>query len=186
MLIFVLAAGALWLVLAGCSPAQSASSATSVATIAKAEATTATVTETISTPTSESLTSSSSAVTCTRLNLNELTEEQLLATIPNFPSRMVREFFEYRPYVSIQQFRTEIGKYVDAAQVTEWEQYVYVPIDRNNADADTLMQLPGVDATITASLMSGRPYGANEDFVDVLVKSVTPEQAAAADCLLSA
>src|SRR6185295_7081776 len=49
------------------------------------------------------------APAATRLNLNEVTEEQLLSTIPNFSNRMVREFFEYRPYISIQQFRREIG-----------------------------------------------------------------------------
>ncbi len=56
-----------------------------------------------------------------------MTGDELLATIPNFGDRMVREFGEYRPYVSIQQFRKEIGKYVDAAQVAEYEKYVYVP-----------------------------------------------------------
>ena len=61
-----------------------------------------------------------------------------MATIPSFPSRMVREFQEYRPYVSIQQFRKEIGKYVSADQVTAWEQYVFVPIDVDAADAATL------------------------------------------------
>lgn len=37
---------------------------------------------------------------------------------------MVRKFEEYRPYVSIQQFRREIGKYVDEAMVAAYEQYV--------------------------------------------------------------
>ncbi|MEZ4518070.1 MAG: hypothetical protein R3C44_15035 [Chloroflexota bacterium] len=69
---------------------------------------------------------------------------------------MTREFLEHRPYISIQQFH-EIGKYVDDAQVTEWEQYVYVPVDPNNSDADTLQQLPGVDETIAADLIAGRP-----------------------------
>jgi hypothetical protein len=44
-----------------------------------------------------------------KLNLNAVTEDQLLSTIPNFSTRMVRESMEYRPYISIQQFRKEIG-----------------------------------------------------------------------------
>lgn len=126
------------------------------------------------------------AAECTRLNLNELTEAQLLATIPNFSNRMVREFFEYRPYVSIQQFRREIGKYVEEAQVTAWEQYVYVPIDANNVDADTLMQLPGVDETIAANLIAARPYASNEAFLSVLAQVVDAQQAVEAACYLAA
>jgi len=60
-----------------------------------------------------------------------------------FGNRMVREFLEYRPYISIQQFRREIGKYVEEAQVAEYEQYVYVPVNVNESDAATLQQLPG-------------------------------------------
>ena len=47
---------------------------------------------------------------------------------------------EYRPYVSIRHFRREIGKYVSDEQVAAYEQYVYVPVDPNSADAETLMQ----------------------------------------------
>ena len=46
----------------------------------------------------------------TKLNLNTATGDDYLKAIPGFSSRMVREFLEYRPYVSIQQFRREIGK----------------------------------------------------------------------------
>ncbi|MEZ4730369.1 MAG: hypothetical protein R3E79_24845 [Caldilineaceae bacterium] len=77
-----------------------------------------------------------------KLNLNTVTEDELLTTIPDFGNRMVREFFEYRPYISIQQFRREIGKYVDEAQVAEYEQYVYVPVNVNESDAATVMQIP--------------------------------------------
>ncbi len=104
----------------------------------------------------------------TRLNLNTVTGDELLATIPDFSNRMVREFEEYRPYVSIQQFRREIGKYVDEAQVTEYEQYVYVPVDVDNADAATLQQIPGVTQAIADQLIAGRPYGSNDAFLNAL------------------
>jgi hypothetical protein len=38
--------------------------------------------------------------------------------------RMAHEFEEYRPYTSLEQFRREIGKYVDAAEVARLESYV--------------------------------------------------------------
>jgi radical SAM superfamily enzyme with C-terminal helix-hairpin-helix motif len=114
--------------------------------------------------------------------LNTVTEDQLMSTIPGFSGRMVREFMEYRPYISIQQFRKEIGKYVDADQVAMYEQYVFVPIDVDQADAATLQQLPGVDAAIADQLIAGRPYGSSQAFLAKLaglVPAADAQQAAA-------
>jgi len=85
---------------------------------------------------------------------------------------MVREFMEYRPYVSVQQFRREIGKYVSAEQVAEYEKYVFVPVDVNASDAETLKQLPDVDDTIAAELIAARPYNSNDSFVAKLATYV--------------
>ncbi len=116
----------------------------------------------------------------TRLNLNTATADDLLSAIPGLGDRMVREFFEYRPYVSIEQFRREIGKYVSAEQVAAYEQYVYVPIDVNQADAATLQQLPGVDATIAAALIAARPYDSNAAFLAKLGEYVSSADLAVA------
>jgi DNA uptake protein ComE-like DNA-binding protein len=118
-----------------------------------------------------------------KLNLNTATEEEFL-TVPNVGARMVREFLEYRPYVSIQQFRREIGKYVDEAQVAAYEQYVYVPVNVNEADAETLQQLPGVDATMAAALIAGRPYADNAAFLAKLATVVPNANLAAAGAYL--
>jgi hypothetical protein len=37
---------------------------------------------------------------------------------------MLHEFKEYRPYKSIEQFRREIGKYVDKTELARLERYV--------------------------------------------------------------
>ena len=118
-------------------------------------------------------------VAMTRFNINTVTPEEIL-TIPNTGNRMVREFEEYRPYVSIQQFRQEIGKYVDEAQVAEYEQYIFVPISANDSDAATLQQLPGVDEIVAAALIAGRPYASNDAFLAALAEQVSPEQLAGA------
>jgi DNA uptake protein ComE-like DNA-binding protein len=121
---------------------------------------------------------------CDMLNLNTVAEAELLATIPGFSARMVREFLEYRPYVSIRQFRQEIGKYVDENQIAEYEKYVYVPVDVNDSDAETLKQIPGVDDAVAAKLIAGRPYSSSEAFLDALAAQVTGEQLAEAACYL--
>jgi DNA uptake protein ComE-like DNA-binding protein len=115
-----------------------------------------------------------------RLNLNTATRDQFL-TIPDVGDRMVHEFEEYRPYVSIQQFRREIGKYVSAEQVAAYEQYVYVPVNPNESDAETLQQLPGVEAADAAELIAGRPYASKEAFLEKLAAYVSAEERAAAD-----
>lgn len=44
--------------------------------------------------------------------------------IPGVGKKMAHEFDEYRPYADMEQFRREIGKYVDADEVARYEQYV--------------------------------------------------------------
>ena len=119
---------------------------------------------------------SSTANTGTKLNLNTVTGDQLTATIPSFPNRMIREFQEYRPYVSIQQFRREIGKYVGDTQVAEWEKYVYVPIAINDSDSETLQQIPGLDATEANALIAARPFASADDFINKLSGYVSADE----------
>ncbi|HLN85749.1 MAG TPA: hypothetical protein VK200_04790 [Candidatus Limnocylindrales bacterium] len=57
------------------------------------------------------------------VSLNGASDEEILS-IPGAGKRMLREFKEYRPYSSIEQFRKEIGKYVDKKEVARLERYV--------------------------------------------------------------
>lgn len=59
------------------------------------------------------------------IDLNTATEEDILA-IPGVGKRMAHEFEEYRPYSSLEQFRREIGKYVDDGEVARLERYVEI------------------------------------------------------------
>lgn len=57
------------------------------------------------------------------INLNTASDEDILS-IPGLGKRMLHEFKEYRPYKNIEQFRKEIGKYVDKKEVARLERYV--------------------------------------------------------------
>ena len=59
------------------------------------------------------------------LDLNSASEADFL-TIPGVGNRMVHEFLEYRPYVGMEQFRREMGKYVDADVVARFERYMII------------------------------------------------------------
>lgn len=68
---------------------------------------------------------STSDATIVPININTATDAEILA-IPGMGPRMLREFKEYRPYTSIEQFRREIGKYVDKAEVARLEKYIVI------------------------------------------------------------
>ena len=57
------------------------------------------------------------------INLNTASDADIMS-IPGMGQRMLHEFKEYRPYKAMQQFRREIGKYVDDKEVARLERYV--------------------------------------------------------------
>lgn len=59
------------------------------------------------------------------VNLNTASDDDILS-IPGAGKRMVREFKEYRPWTSFEQFRKEIGKYVDKKELARLEKYVTI------------------------------------------------------------
>ncbi|MDQ2669115.1 MAG: hypothetical protein M3Y31_00645 [Gemmatimonadota bacterium] len=59
------------------------------------------------------------------IDLNSASDAEILM-IPGVGDRMLHEFKEYRPYTSMEQFRREIGKYVDDEEVARLESYVTI------------------------------------------------------------
>ena len=96
-------------------------------------------------------------------NLNTTAEEDF-KMIPGVGDRMAHEFDEYRPYTSIKQFRKEIGKYVDEAEVARYENYVFVPVELNTASEEDIKALPGVGDRMAHEFEEYRPYTSMEQF----------------------
>jgi len=103
-------------------------------------------------------------VTAEKLNLNTTPTEEFL-TVPGVGDRMAHEFDEYRPYVSIVEFRREMAKYVDEQTIMGYEDHVYVPIDINESDAETVAQILGLELTGAEALVAARPYASQDDFI---------------------
>lgn len=59
------------------------------------------------------------------VELNSASEEDIKA-LPGVGNKMAHEFEEYRPYKNMEQFRKEIGKYVDDAELKRLERFVYL------------------------------------------------------------
>ena len=91
------------------------------------------------------------------LNLNT-TNEKDFKMIPGVGDRMAHEFEEYRPYKSIQQFKREIGKYVDEIEVSRYLSYVFVPVELNTSSEDNIKDLPGVGNKMAHEFVEYRPY----------------------------
>jgi DNA uptake protein ComE-like DNA-binding protein len=59
------------------------------------------------------------------VELNTSSEDDIKA-LPGIGKKMTHEFLEYRPYKNLDQFRKEIGKYVDDKELSRLERFVYL------------------------------------------------------------
>ncbi len=111
------------------------------------------------------------------INLNAASKEEMLL-IPGLGNRMVHEFEEYRPYKSLAQFRKEIGKYVNEAEVARLEQYVFLPLNLNTASDEDLSGIPGLGRRMLREFKEYRPYGNIESFRREIGKYVSEKEVA--------
>ncbi len=112
-----------------------------------------------------------------QLNLNTASREEIML-IPGMTARMAHEFEEYRPYTSLEQFRREIGKYVDAAEVARLEQYVFVPMNLNTASGEDFLTIPGMSNRMVHEFEEYRPYTSMEQFRREIGKYVDANEVA--------
>ena len=112
-----------------------------------------------------------------QINLNAAPREEIML-IPGMTERMAHEFEEYRPYASLEQFRREIGKYVDDDEVARLEQYVFVPLQLNSASEDDLMTIPGMTPKMAHEFEEYRPYTSMEQFRREIGKYVDDDEVA--------
>ena len=91
------------------------------------------------------------------LNLNTANESDF-HMIPGVGKKMAHEFVEYRPYSSIEEFKREIGKYVDDSEVFRYLNYVFVPVELNTTKESDIKILPGVGKKMAHEFIEYRPY----------------------------
>jgi len=111
------------------------------------------------------------------LNLNTCTREEILM-IPNAGNRMVREFFEYRPYDHLARWHREIDKYVDDTELARLEQYVFVPVELNAATDQDILTIPGVGPRMLREFKEYRPWKTIEQFRREIGKYVNAKEVA--------
>ena len=111
------------------------------------------------------------------INLNNASEEEIML-IPAMSKKMAHEFEEYRPYRNIDQFRREIGKYVDATEVARLEQYVFIPVDLNKAGESEVMAIPGMSKRMVHEFEEYRPYKDMDQFRSEIGKYVDEDEVA--------
>lgn len=112
-----------------------------------------------------------------QINLNTASRVEIML-IPGMSPKMAHEFEEYRPYTSLQQFRREMGKYVDEDEVARLEQYVFIPLNLNTASSDDLMTIPGMSSKMVHEFEEYRPYQDIEQFRREIGKYVDEDEVA--------
>ena len=111
------------------------------------------------------------------IDLNTASREEILL-VPGVGDRMAHEFEEYRPYRALVQFRREIGKYVDDDEVTQFEWYVFVPVNLNTASDEAILSIPGVGPRLLHEFKEHRPYRAIAQFEREIGKYVDDDEVA--------
>lgn len=111
------------------------------------------------------------------MNLNT-TDEDDFKLVPGVGNKMAHEFEEYRPYTSVEQFRREIGKYVDEQQVLAYEQFVFVPLNLNTTLEEQFKMIPGVGDKMAHEFEEYRPYSSMEQFRREIGKYVDENEVA--------
>ena len=112
-----------------------------------------------------------------QINLNNASEEEMLL-IPGMNGRMAHEFEEYRPYTSLDQFRREIGKYVDDDELARFERYIFIPMNLNSASEDDFATIPGMTSRMVHEFEEYRPYSSMEQFRREIGKYVDEDEVA--------
>jgi len=112
-----------------------------------------------------------------QIDLNTSPREELML-IPGLSSRMAHEFEEYRPYTSLEQFRREMGKYVDEDEVARLEQYVFIPLGLNSASSGDFMTIPGMSSRMVHEFEEYRPYVNMQQFRREIGKYVDEDEVA--------
>ncbi len=111
------------------------------------------------------------------VNLNTGTREEILL-IPGAGARMVREFGEYRPWVSWAQFDKEISKYVGQPETDRLKQYVFIPVNLNTATKEDIISIPGAGNRMVREFNEYRPWKTKEQFEKEIGKYVDAKEVA--------
>ena len=111
------------------------------------------------------------------INLNVASEEEMML-VPGVGKKLAHEFEEYRPYVAPEQFRREMGKYIDEAEITRIENYVFVPVNLNTASDDRIQSIPGVGPKMLHEFKEYRPFKSMDQFNREIGKYVDDKELA--------
>lgn len=111
------------------------------------------------------------------LNLNTATAEEILL-VPRIARRMTREFEEYRPWKTFEQFDREIGKYVGAEETARLRKYVFIPLNLNTATEADFQTIPNLASRMPHEFEEYRPWRTKAQFDREIGKYVGDKETA--------
>jgi DNA uptake protein ComE-like DNA-binding protein len=111
------------------------------------------------------------------LNLNTATGPEILL-VPRIAKQMTREFEEYRPWKTFEQFDREISKYVGAPETARLKQYVFIPMNLNTGTDEQYKTIPNLPGNMLREFKEYRPWKTKEQFDREISKYVGPKETA--------
>jgi DNA uptake protein ComE-like DNA-binding protein len=111
------------------------------------------------------------------LNLNTATGPEILL-VPRIAKQMTREFEEYRPWRTFEQFDREISKYVGAPETNRLKQYVFIPMNLNTATNEQFQTIPSLPGNMIREFNEYKPWKTKEQFDREISKYVGAKETA--------
>ena len=111
------------------------------------------------------------------INLNTASEAEMML-VPGVGKKLAHEFEEYRPYAAPEQFRREMGKYIDDDEINRIEKYVFVPVNVNTASDEQIKMIPGVGDKMLHEFKEYRPFKNRDHFNREIGKYVDDKELA--------
>ncbi len=109
------------------------------------------------------------------LNLNTTTAPEILL-VPRIAKQMTREFEEYRPWRTFEQFDREISKYVGVPETNRLKQYVFIPMNLNTGTDEQYKTIPNLPGNMLREFKEYRPWKTKEQFDREISKYVGPKE----------
>jgi predicted DNA-binding helix-hairpin-helix protein len=105
-------------------------------------------------------------------------QERALLTVPGLTPDLVKAILDARPFMSMGEFDSFLGRNLDREQRSSLYQRVFLPINLNATTDDELRLVPGMGARMLLEFRQNRPFESLATFSQEVGKYLAPKDVA--------